>query len=83
MKKIFFFSNISSIYAESCFAYLYYYIYTIMYTTCMYNEVNLDSSSTDISKVNVKFFMLCYTDYTILTDIKSLVLLIFIISFDL
>lgn len=36
----------------------------------------------DISKINVKFFMLYYTDYTILTHIKN-ALLIFVISFDL
>lgn len=67
-----FFSNISVIYTA---------IYRIMFyllilpcillciLLCMHNEVNLDDSwSADISKINVKFFMLCYIDYTMLTD---------------
>lgn len=53
-------------------------MFCLLNLLCMYNEVNFeDSSSADVSNTNVKFFMLCYTDYTIFTDIKSLVFLLF------
>lgn len=58
---------------------IYYYAYYYIYITKLILMIHHQA---DISKINVKFFMLYYTNYTILTHIKN-ALLIFVISFDL